>query len=231
MNYFIFIKDGVEYDSRDYGIGCGGFPEIVKPIKRVTKETLDGRSGSLIVSDNCYDSYQKNIECYMRDDVYKDLSWLDGSGQMILSNELNRVYDVTITNNIELSQIANYWRNFFIRLEVQPFKKGRENHSIIKTEKNFSFNVGGNAVALPKISISGVGTINLLINENAFIINDLESEKPITIDSELEIVQTNKMNTLNKTNGDFPKLLPGENIVEIIGDLSEISINYKDTYL
>ncbi len=229
MNYFIFIKDGIMYDSRDYGIGCGGFPPIVIPKKRITVESLSGRNGSLTTTDECYDSYTKNVECYTEDDVYKDLSWLSGSGKLILSNELDREYDVTLRNNIELEQIATYWRNFILKFEVQPFKRGRDKHTIIQKDKDFIFRIGGNANALPLIYVTGTGNINITINDSTFQIKDLKST--IFIDSVLQIALEDEQNALYKTNGEFPFLKPGINKVHITGDLVNIKIKYQDTYL
>lgn len=229
MNYFIFKKNGMMYDSRDYGIGCGGFPAIVIPQKRVEIEKLPGRSGTLISTDDCYDSYTKTIECYMEDEVYKDLSWLNGSGKLILSNELEREYDVTIKNNIELDQIATYWRNFLIKFEVQPFKKSVNKHTLIYKEKDFVFRIGGNAKSLPLIYVTGTGNIDITINDNTFQIKDLKNT--ILLDSELQIAIEDETNALPKTNGDFPKLNPGLNKFHITGDLLNIKIKYQDTYL
>lgn len=229
MNYFLFIKNGITYDSRDYGIGCGGFPDIVIPRKRITVESLPGRSGSLTTTDDCYDSYTKNLECYMEDNVYKDLSWLSGSGKLVLSNELEREYDVTLKNNIELTQIASYWRNFILKFEVQPFKKSRNKHSLIYEDKDFSFNIDGNTRALPKIYVTGTGNIDLTINDKTFKIKDLETT--IMIDSELQVVLEGVENALFKTNGEFPELKPGLNNFHIVGNLSSIKIDYQGTYL
>ena len=229
MNYFLFIKEGITYDSRDYGIGCGGFPPIVIPKKRITVESLSGRNGSLTTTDNCYDSYSKNLECYMEDDVYKDLSWLGGRGKLVLSNELNREYDVILKNNIELEQIATYWRNFILKFEVQPFKKDREKHIITKEENDFSFEIKGNANALPLINITGAGNIDISVNGNTFQLKDLKST--ITINSELQIALENNLNVLYKMNGNFPELKPGINKFHITGNLQQIEITYQDTYL
>ena len=229
MNYFIFIKNGKMYDSRDYGIGCGGFPDIVIPRKRMTIESLPGRSGSLTSTDDCYDSYTKAIECYMEDDVYKDLSWLSGSGKLVLSNELKREYDVTLKNNIELSQIATYWRNFMLNFEVQPFKKSRDKKTLIYRDKEFMFRIGGNAMALPIIYVTGTGDIDLTINGNTFKIKNLKTT--IIIDSELQVAMEDEENALPKTNGDFPELSPGLNKFQISGNLLNIKIKYQETYL
>lgn len=229
MNYFLFIKNGIIYDSRDYGIGCGGFPDIVIPRKRITIESLPGRNGSLTSTDDCYDSYTKSLECYMEDDVYKDLSWLSGSGKLVLSNELNREYDVTLKNNIELTQIATYWRNFILKFEVQPFKKARDKHTLIYKDKEFLFRIGGNARTLPIIYVTGTGDIDLIINEKTFKIKNLKTT--IMIDSELQVAMEDNENALFKTNGDFPELKPGLNKIHIIGNLLNIKIKYQETYL
>jgi len=229
MNYFIFIKDGVEHDSRDYGIGCGGFPDIVIPQKRITIESLPGRSGSLITTDNCYDSYTKELECYIEDDVKIDLTWLSGKGKLVLSNELDREYDVILKNNIDLTQIATYWRNFILRFEVQPFKKSRKEFVKSYEDKEFNFNIGGNADTLPLILITGTGNIDLIVNGQTFKIKELNNT--MLIDSELQVVIEGVENALYKTNGDFPKLKPGNNEVQIIGNLTNIEFKFKETYL
>lgn len=229
MNYFLFIKDGKTYDSRNYEIGCGGFPPIVIPTKRLTVETIPGRDGTLTSTDDCYDSYTKTIECYMQDDVYADLSWLNGSGKLILSNELEREYDVTLKNNIELTQIASYWRNFLLNFEVQPFKKGRNTLTKTFSDKIFNLTTHGNARTLPIITITGSGDIDIIINSRTFKVKNLSS--PMIIDCELQVVIENDENALYKTNGDFPKLDPGLNEVQLIGNLSNIKFEYQETYL
>ena len=90
MDYFLFIKDGTTYDSRKYGIVCGDFPPITIPQKRLTIDTIPGRNGSLISTDDCYDSYTKTLECAIEDKPNIDLSWLRGRGTLILSNELDK---------------------------------------------------------------------------------------------------------------------------------------------
>ena len=76
MNYFLFKKDDITYDSREYGIVCGDFPPITIPQKRLTIDTIPGRNGSLISTDDCYDSYTKILECAIKDNSNFDLSWL-----------------------------------------------------------------------------------------------------------------------------------------------------------
>ncbi len=229
MNYFIFKKNGNIYDSRDYGIGCGGFPPIVIPQKRCTFETIPGRDGTLTSTDDCYDSYPKTIECYMEDDVYKDLSWLSGRGKLVLSNELEREYDVTIKNNIELEQIATYWRNFLINFEVQPYKKSPIQKDLLFNTKIFDFEIGGDARCKPLISVKGSGEIIITINGSSFKIKNLENT--ILIDSELEVVQKNSQNASSDTTGEFPILYPGNNNVVIVGNLEKIEFIFQETYL
>ena len=165
----------------------------------------------------------------MEDDVYKDLSWLSGSGKLILSNELEREYDVTLKNNIELTQIATYWRNFILKFEVQPFKKSRDKHTLIYKEKSFSFRIGGNARALPIIYVTGSGDIDLTINGKTFKIKSLNTT--IMLDSELQVAMEDQQNALPRTNGDFPELNPGLNTFQITGELVSIKIKYQETYL
>lgn len=228
-NYFIFIKDGIEYDSRDYDIVVGDLPPIVVPNKRITFEEIPGRDGSLMYSDECYSSYSKTIECAIEFSENTDLTWLIGRGKLILSNEPNREYDVILKNNIELTQIAIYYQNFLLKFEVQPFKKNIEEHILTFTENTFNFNISGNARSLPTIKISGEGDLTLTVNSSSFLIKELESE--LMIDSELEVVVENGQNSSSKTNGIFPRLKPGLNTFSIVGDMTSIEITYKDTYL
>lgn len=228
-NYFIFKKGNIAYDSRDYDIVCGSFPAIVIPNKRLTFEEISGRDGSLIYSDDCYSSYTKTIECAIDFNTDIDLTWLSGRGKLILSNEPQKEYDVILKNNIELTQIANYYQNFLLKFEVQPFKKSVTVYDLNYDENEFEFEIGGNARSLPIINLTGTGDIDLTVNDQTFKIKDLQST--IMIDSELEIAIENGENALPKTIGNFPRLKAGINNFIIIGELSEINIKYQETYL
>lgn len=227
-NWFIFKRNGTLYDSRDYGIVVGEFPPIVIPSKRITIESVPGRDGSLTYTDDCYDSYTKTIECAIEDNENIDLSWLTGRGKLILSNEPTKEYDVILKNNIELSQIAIYYRNFDLKFEVQPFKKSVITNTLIFSDKEFEFRIGGNAPSRPIIYLTGTGTISLTINGNTFKVKNLKST--IMIDSELFIAEENELNAMDRTIGDFPILQPGLNNFIIEGDLLKIKIKYQETF-
>lgn len=125
-NYFIFNGK----DSRDFDIQLAEYPPIVKPRERIETITVPGRSGTLHSKEGEYifDSYVKpfniNVLNPSRIDEIKD--WLQGSGELVVGNELDWIYDGYITEAIEFTRFFRGWHKATLNIEVQPFKKSQK---------------------------------------------------------------------------------------------------------
>lgn len=124
-NYFIFNGK----DSRDFDIQLGEYPPIVKPRERIETITVPGRSGTLHVKEDEYifDSYIKpfNIVALNPAKIDEIIDWLQGSGEIIIGNENDWIYDGYISDAIEFTRFFRGWHKATVSVEVQPFKKSR----------------------------------------------------------------------------------------------------------
>lgn len=230
-NYF-FIND---VDSRTIGKGvyCGQFPNITFPVLRKTEIEIEGRHGTLHETDNCYKSYTFSLECYSEDINIEEIEmFIRDAKTLRLSKDLEKVYNITVKNQIDLSIVAEFWRNFTIVFEVQPIIKSHTEYEEIIETIPCGFNVGGTYRSMPIIELKGTGNYTITINNNNIIINNLDNET-ITIDTDLKTALINNSNASNKINGDLDKikLNVGTNEVSIIGDYDSFKIKYKRCYL
>jgi len=228
-NYF-FIND---VDSRTVGVKCGTFPPIVIPKKRTNSIVIDGRHGNLTETDNCYESYIWTLECYSEDKNIEQIEMFFRDAKTLrLSNNPEKVYFVRIKNQIDLSIIAEYWRNFTVVFEVQPIIKSYTIYEENVIDGNHSFTVGGTFETKPIIELEGTGNFIITINNQNIIINDLENEK-IIIDTDLKIAMIDNANASLKTNVNYDniKLNIGINNISVIGEYDSLKIKYRRCYL
>lgn len=228
-NYF-YIND---VDSRTVGVKCGAFPPIVIPKKRTNSIVIDGRHGNLTETDNCYESYIWTLECYSEDKNIEQIEmFLRNAKTLRLSNNPDKVYSVRIKNQIDLSIIAEHWRNFPIVFEVQPIVKSYAIYEEIISDSEHIFEVGGTYETKPIIELTGTGDFIVTINNQNIIVNGLDNEK-IIIDTDLKIAMIDNNNASSKINVNYDniKLNVGINVVNVTGELENLKIKYRRCYL
>ena len=216
--YFIF--KGI--DSKDYMI-VNKLPSIIKAEADIDKIEVEGRNGFLTIDKGTHKGYVKQIECTIRnlDNVDFICSWLEGSGDIIFSNELDKIYKATIINQIEFKKVAVTFHRFIINFEVQPHKYLISNDLITLTSPGAIYNPGS-ANNKPLIKVYGTGSITLNINSN--IINLTNVSGYVTIDSELMDAYKDTLLKNTDTNGEFPVFKVGNNTISWTGAVSKLEI-------
>lgn len=218
---------------RDKGIIVEKSPTISKGQKRFEKYDIEGRNGVLIIDKGTYDPFIVTLECHIDTDITsidKVKEFLDGYGTLSFDNE--KEYTAIIQNQIEFEKVQNF-RKFPIQFLCNPISKSLEstivnvNNSPTQIQlDNSNFNVE------PIIKIKGSGNTTITFNGKSFILNNLDNLLTYTLDSEFkEIVNSNGINSANQMYGDFPILVPGENIITYTGNITEFTIEYKNSYL
>lgn len=223
LSYFIF--KGIP--SYDYNILVNKQPDIISPELRTEEIIIPGRSGKLYTSDNLYESYTKTISCTIPDRAYLDVisAWLKGKGDIIFSNERDKLYKGFVKNQIPFSQVVREFRAFPVIFEVQPFKYAVNalNDTIIIQKSPFSFWGNGTVEAAPIINIYGNGNINLTINGRGVSLQGINER--ITINSEIMDAYKDNQNQNMKMAGEFPLLKAMENnIISYTGNVEKIEI-------
>ena len=224
--YFIFNGK----NSKDMGIEIVEFPPITKAQRNIQSVSIPGKSNNLNYDSYTYNPYTFSVACCInsfkknKQTIDNIAAWLDGFGELILSQEPDKIYDVVIKNSIDFKDVIWLFPQFVIQFEVQPFKKSVNFASeIMEINKKTIINNIGTVPSLPQISIYGTGDITLKINNIPYFIKGIEDY--ITIDSEFLEVYKDDLNQNNKYNNfDFPFFGIGKNEIDFIGDIEKIII-------
>lgn len=110
-----------------------------------------------------------------------------------------------------------------------------EEKEIIPTSNPFQFAISGTADTFPKITITMTGSASGLAIE----VNDrscqfstsLVTNDVLEIDSYRGTVKLNGVDAIRNFSGLFPKLNPGDNIIEIFGSSCSVIIAYSEAYI
>ena len=227
--YFIFNK----ISSKDRGILVNNLPPISKPERKYEEIEIPGRNGKLYIDDNCYNTFPYTITCTLMPEAnIREISkWLNGSGKLILSTELDKEYDVIIKDQIDYEQTYRVCNSFEVNFEVQPIANGtitkilnvkNNNSKIIIKESTYNIK--------PYLKVTATGNITLTINNSNVNLENIE--KYIELHCELEECFKENLNCNDKIEcEDFPFLVPGENYISWIGNISNIQIKYKEAFL
>ena len=226
--FFIFNNK----HSREYGILVEKMPIITRATKRTDTMVIPGRSGNLHIDQLAYENISKTIECAVFNRRWLDeiCSWLQGSGDVIFSNERDKKYRAYIHNEIPFKQVfKNVSLNpmrFTVRFDCQPFKYSvnAENDFMSIIQNNFEFFGKGTFSAEPIITVYGSGNITLTVNGKAIVLTSVSGH--ITINSEIMDAYRDNANMNMNMQGDFPLLNAdnGSNTIAWTGNVSKIEI-------
>ena len=233
MNYFIFR--GINSNSIK-GLIVQELPQIVKAKKRFNKTEIEGLDGD-ILEELGYEAYDKTIkigitkEC----DIDELINWLDGSGQLILSNEPTKYYNVEIVDSINFERLLRY-KTATIKLHTQPFKYlVNEENLAEEIEEQTTVNIEnkGYIDSKPIITIYGTGNIQINLNNNKVFSVDMKDDEYITIDTIKEDAYKGVVLKNRQMIGDFNniRLQPGQNTITWTGNLTKIEIEPKSRWL
>lgn len=104
------------------GLLISELPPITKPEMRIKETVIDGRDGSTI-EELGYSSYVKTVTIglYGNFDINKVIEYFTGEGDIVFSNEPDKVYKAKICGKIDYTRLLRY-RQASIPFLVQPFK-------------------------------------------------------------------------------------------------------------
>lgn len=104
------------------GLIISELPPISKPEMRVKETVIDGRNGSQI-EELGYNSYDKSITIGLYGDFNIDevIKYFSGEGDVVFSNEPDKVYRAKIHAQIDYNRLLRY-RQATVLFRTQPFK-------------------------------------------------------------------------------------------------------------
>ena len=127
MQDYYFIFNGI--NSKDVGIEIVEFPNIIKPERNIQAIDIPGRSNNVHIDEQTYNGYTLSIVCTInpffknKQNIDKIISWLDGFGDLVISQEKDKIYSACIKNAIPISSVIWLFPKFLIEFEVQPLIK------------------------------------------------------------------------------------------------------------
>ena len=212
------------------GILVNELPPIIKASRDINKITIPGRDGFLTEDLETYGETVKACECTILDITMVDqvLAWLDGSGEVIFSNQLSRKYQACIINQIPFNRIMRKWYKFIVIFDCQPFAKMLTNAVQTLTSPGVVFNTG-TYKAKPVIKVNGTGTIDLSINGDVIRLTNVVGY--VTIDSDLMDCYKDTLLQNNNMSGNFPELIVGPNAISWTGSVTSVEITPNWRYI
>lgn len=224
-----FIYDGIS--SKDMGIQMQGPIKIGAAQKKVTKISVPGRSGDLVISEESYENRQAEARCFILergavryvDALSKWLVFDSSYRRFEMSEDTEHFYLAMLTEFPEIDIRRKVLIPFTLEFDCKPqrfFKQGEV--LLTLTEAGNIYNPSP-FPAEPIITVYGSGSATLNVNGYVAKLNDIDGH--ITLDSE---TQNAYKGTLNK-NGtvsipEFPKLGEGANSISWTGGITSVVV-------
>lgn len=208
-------------------------PPITKPQMRTQVTEVDGRDGD-IVDTLGYNSYAKDVSIglFGTFDVDAIAKYFSGSGNLILSNEPDKIYKVDCYDQIDFERLLRY-RTAKVRFVAQPYKyKVGEAVQEVAISAQTSITVAnvGLEPSKPLIYLEGSGDVTLkLAGLDVCTINIADDY--IYLDSEAQDAYINGFLRNSEMTGDFPILQPGNNTLGWTGTVSKIRVTPRSRWL
>lgn len=227
-----------EKHTREYkGLIVKTINNPLLPPKRISRVNVMGYDGEYIF-ENGYNNKILEFKCVMAKGTIKErrirareiASWLSGTGDLILDYESDKTYKVVkIVSDVSLT-IEQVVDEFNIIFEVEPFQYGSFQNISVDNPTSVAITNNGNIKADTLISVTGTGNIIVACGSQSFTLTGI-TEK-LNLDSKRMLVYNDTIiNAISKHSGDFIKLPPGNNTINITGTVSNITIKFYDTYI
>ena len=213
----------------EYGIHVSEQPSITIPKERSTQTTIPGRPGTMTAFEGAdvYDDMTLTATCWVSDParILAIAGWLKGSGTVTFANRPGGFYHAFISNQIPFEKIlrGNPHCSFAVNFRCSPpfwYESGVED--VETTTGSYVLANPGTVYSEPIITVYGSGDMTLIINDS-FV--DLEGiEDSITLNSVIQEAYQGETLLNDKMDGEFPVLVPGNNLISWTGDVSRLVI-------
>lgn len=175
--------NGVSSDTIS-GLLIQSLPPVSKPKMRTQITEIDGRDGD-IVTKLGFASYDKdfNIGLYGTYDVNEILAFFNADGEVIFSNEPDKVYRFQMLEQIDLERLIRF-RQARVRMHTQPFKHSATESAIDATSSPVTVTNSGNIISRPTLTVRGSGSVSIDLNSETILTLSLGTNDTITINAE-----------------------------------------------
>lgn len=226
-NYFLFNG----FSSRDANLYVTGYGIYSMPVRDISKYTIDGKDGDLIVDNGRYKNNEIYYKCLIVGDLadrYQKIKDIITSthGYARLEDSFNpEFYRMAYCNGGLEPKIKGDYEgaSFKLTFDCKPqlyYKSGE--HAIIFEDYGKLHNPT-TCIATPLVRVYGVGTVSI----GNDTIEILENDNYIDIDCDLKDAYCGNVNCNPKIkllSGEFFKLITGENGVSLGSGITKVEI-------
>lgn len=217
-----------------YGIYVLTQPTLIRPAERATFTSVPGRSGSLttLEGEDVYDDFILSAECIIKNTnrLPEISAWLRGGGpnvgfnKVTFANRQGGFYHARIVNQISFEKIlrGNLHRSFTVNFRCQPFFYLSDVADITVNTTGMIITNPGTVFAEPVVKVTMSGNAQIIIGGTYFELNNINGT--VTIDTPLMETYMDYTSYNAHMSGDYPKLLPGSNIISWTGNVDHITI-------
>ena len=150
--------------------------------------------------------------------------YLKGAGKVVFANRQDGFYYARIVNQIPFEQILRGRPNktFKVNFRCKPFLYLNDSEPFILTNNTGIISNPGSVYSEPIMTVFGSGDITLMVNGTILELTDINGS--ITMDSELQEAYSGNVSANSHMDGEFIRLLAGNNAYSWDGDVSSIEI-------
>lgn len=202
-------------------------PSHKKAAMRFTEYKVKGRDGTLHVNEGFDDMEITATLILLNASASKRQvvnAWADGTGKLVLSDDLTKAYRATVLKEIQWTRDAGpagYFDTAKITFTCEPFMY-EATESVIEYTADATITNPGSAEALPLIRVDGSGDATFTLAGETITIADMVSGTPVYIDCETGYVYTQTGAT--SMTGEFPVLPYGTTTLVIGEGVSKITL-------
>ena len=208
-------------DARDMGVWVSELPAPTRAAERTQEVDVPGRAGTLTLKEGEYvhEGYVK--ECVVtvpsNSDFASLLDWLQGDGDVIFSNEPDRVYKAHMAAEVKFTRISNSLKQATLAFFVHPHKGQYPPETDITLNTSGSVYNPGNVPARPIFTLTFTGACTVRIGANAMTFTAAQSAEPetVTVDCDAELVTDISGLWGGEVTGDFLQIPPGESVITL----------------
>lgn len=212
--------------ASDFGLLVTGLPPIQTAGARTEEHPVPHRDGVLHIMDGTFDETIKPVEIYAPyeqtatvEEINTIKAWLRGAGDVIFSDEPNRVYRAVIISQIDFLQWVTGFddRIATVVFQCAPHARHRHAPTVTVTASGTEISNGGTFYSLPLLIVTGTGDANITVGGVTFEIDGMTAQEPVYIDCEDMECYTLSGETRTPANsrmtGDFPTIPTGKSTV------------------
>lgn len=216
--------------SDDFRLVVEQYPARPIPKRKGERWSVPGRSGDVLEQADAWENVKRSYEVYLSAErpglprvAAKAAEWLMAPGYHVLWDEydLDTFAMATFLGGVDVKNIDNAFGRFTLEFDCWPQRFLRSGAEAVSVPQGGSLVNPSIYPAEPLIVVQGSGSGALAIGGAVLTLDDCRN---VTLDCRDEEAYRGVFNLNSAVRGSFPKLGPGETVVNWSGGVTGVSI-------